>query len=36
MKRILQIPNYLYPNIGGIEQTARDIANVLSFDGNYE
>ena len=27
--KILQIPNYFYPNIGGIEQTARDIANVL-------
>ncbi len=30
MKRILQIPNYMYPNIGGIEQVARDIANALA------
>ena len=28
--RILQISNYFYPNIGGIEQVARDIASVLS------
>lgn len=34
-KRILQIPNYLYPHIGGIEQVARDIANALK-DENYE
>lgn len=32
MKKILQISNYLYPNIGGIEQVARDIANTLSDD----
>lgn len=30
--RILQISNYLYPNIGGIEQTARDIARALTKD----
>jgi rhamnosyl/mannosyltransferase len=36
VKRVLQISNYLYPNIGGIEQVARDIANTLSADGNYE
>lgn len=36
MKRILQISNYLYPNIGGIEQVARDIANTLSTGGKYE
>ena len=36
MKKILQISNYLYPNIGGIEQVARDIASVFSADGNYE
>ena len=35
MKKILQISNYIYPNIGGIEQVARDIAHVLSADGNY-
>ena len=34
--RVLQIPNYFYPNIGGIEQVARDIASVLSKDGTYE
>lgn len=36
MKRILQISNYLYPNIGGIEQVARDIANAIAEDGNFE
>ena len=36
MKKILQISNYIYPNIGGIEQVARDIANTLTADGNYE
>lgn len=36
MKRILQIPNYLYPNIGGIEQVARDIVNALATTGEYE
>jgi len=29
MKKILQIPNYLYPHIGGIEQVARDFANAI-------
>ncbi len=29
MTRILQIPNYQYPHIGGIEQVARDIADSL-------
>ena len=29
MKKILQIPNYMYPHIGGIEQVARDIADSL-------
>lgn len=29
MKRLLQIPNYFYPHIGGIEQVARDIADAL-------
>ena len=36
MKKILQISNYMYPNIGGIEQVARDIANTLATDGNYK
>ena len=36
MKRVLQISNYLYPNIGGIEQTARDIANSISDIGEFE
>lgn len=30
MKKILQISNYIYPHIGGIEQVARDIADTLS------
>ena len=34
--RILQIPNYQYPNIGGIEQTSRDISNILSTIPNVE
>lgn len=29
MRRLLQIPNYYYPHIGGIEQVARDIADAL-------
>lgn len=29
MERLLQIPNYFYPHIGGIEQVARDIADAL-------
>ena len=36
MKRILQISNYYYPNIGGIEQVARDISNVLRKEEQYE
>jgi rhamnosyl/mannosyltransferase len=36
VKKILQISNYIYPNIGGIEQVARDIANTLTAAGNYE
>lgn len=32
--KILQISNYFYPHIGGIEQVARDIANALK--GEYE
>lgn len=30
MKKILQISNYIYPHIGGIEQVARDIADTLA------
>ena len=29
MKKVLQISNYIYPKIGGIEQVARDIIDVL-------
>lgn len=29
MLRVLQISNYMYPHIGGIEQTARDILSIL-------
>ena len=36
MKKVLQISNYYYPNIGGIEQVARDISNVLRNEDNYE
>lgn len=37
MKRVLQISNYYYPNIGGIEQVARDIANSLNCrEGEFE
>lgn len=36
MKRILQISNYLYPNIGGIEQVARNIASAVAEDGCLE
>lgn len=36
MKKILQISNYLYPHIGGIEQVAREIANSLSTDLEIE
>lgn len=30
MTKVLQIPNYMYPHIGGIEQVGRDIADSLS------
>ena len=30
MEKILQISNYMYPHVGGIEQVARDIAQALS------
>lgn len=36
MKKILQITNYYYPHIGGIEQVTRDIANVLRDEPDYE
>ena len=35
MKKVLQISNYYYPNFGGEEQVARDIANVLIGNPNY-
>ncbi len=34
MKKVLQITNYMYPHIGGIEQVTRDILN--SIKDNYE
>lgn len=34
--KVLQIPNYIYPHIGGIEQTARDILNALSARADLE
>lgn len=36
MKRILQICNYFYPHIGGIEQVARDIAHAVSGTEKFE
>lgn len=36
MKKILQIPNYMYPHIGGIEQVARDIADSLIENEDIE
>lgn len=36
MKKILQISNYYYPNIGGIEQVARDISNALKDEPEIE
>ena len=36
MKKVLQITNYFYPHIGGIEQVTRDIANALSDTEGYE
>lgn len=36
MKKILQISNYQYPHIGGIEQVARDIADSLLDDKSIE
>lgn len=36
MKRILQISNYFFPHIGGIEKVARDIADAVCADGHYE
>lgn len=34
--KILQISNYYYPHIGGIEQVAKDISDSLSDIGNIE
>ena len=34
MKKVLQIVNYMYPHIGGIEQVARDI--LISLKCSYE
>ncbi len=31
--KVLQISNYMYPHIGGIEQVTRDFANVLKSEG---
>ncbi len=36
MKKVLQISNYYYPNIGGIEQVARDISNALRERDDYQ
>lgn len=36
MIKILQIPNYIYPHIGGIEQVARDIVSSLNEDAEIE
>lgn len=36
MLRILQISNYMYPNIGGIEQVARNIAKSIAEVDTYE
>ena len=36
VKKVLQISNYYYPHIGGIEQVARDISNVLKDEAEYE
>ena len=32
MKKVLQITNYMYPHIGGIEQVTRDILNSIKDD----
>ena len=34
--RILQICNYLYPHIGGIEQVTRDVAGVIRAEGHEQ
>lgn len=34
MKKVLQITNYMYPHIGGIEQVTRDISGAIK--GKYE
>ena len=35
-KRVLQISNYMYPHIGGIEQVAMDIADCLKENDDIE
>lgn len=35
-ERVLHIPNYMYPNIGGIEQVSRDIVDTLNENDNIE
>ena len=34
MKKILQIDNYMFPHIGGIEQVTRDVLNALKDEKN--
>lgn len=34
--KILQIPNYFYPNIGGIEQVTKDIVSSLHTQEDIE
>ena len=36
MKRLLLISNYFYPNIGGIEQVARDLASAVREMPDFE
>lgn len=36
MKKILHIPNYYQPHVGGIESTAQNIVNVLKATNLYE
>ena len=36
MKKVLQISNYLFPHIGGVEQVAKDIADSLAESDEIE